>query len=194
MTVVGKRNDTGTRGTGIALVIIGLLAVIAGILAVGFPGLTLLNLIYIFGWFAIIAGVMEITHAFTGHRSVEGRILLGLWGLITVVVGILALVLPGLTLASFVILMAAYFFVTGVAQIVAAFRGHLHGWLLVWGVLGVLAGIAALVYPGMAALTLAIIFAVYAILGGLSGVSAGMSLLTPHDEATVFPYRESRTG
>lgn len=194
MTVVGKRNDIGTRGTGIALIIIGLLAVIAGILALVFPGLTLLNLIYIFGWFAIFAGVMEIIHAFTGDRSVEGRILLGLWGLITVIVGILALVLPGLTLSSFVILMAAYFFVTGVAQIVAAFRGHLHGWLLVWGVLGVLAGLAALVFPGIAALTLAIIFAVYAIIGGLSAGSAGISLLTHRGEATVLPYRETRAG
>lgn len=166
-----------TTGAGWALIIIGALTVIAGILAVIFPSLTLFTLVLLFGWFAIAAGVMEVIHAFTGNRSTEGKVLLGLWGLATIVIGVIALVLPGITLASFVVLLAAYFLITGVTQIIAAFRGHLHAWLLIWGVIGVIAGLAAMFYPGAAALTLAIIFGIYAILGGLTALVSGIAEL-----------------
>lgn len=166
-----------TAGAAWALIIVGVLAILAGIAAIVFPGLTLLTLVALFGWFALVAGIFEVIHAFSGARSTEGRIVLALWGLATIVVGVLALVLPGITLASFVELLAAYFFVTGAAQIVAALRGHVHGWLLAWGVIGIIAGIVAIVYPGAAALTLAILFAVYAILGGLTALFGGIAIL-----------------
>jgi uncharacterized membrane protein HdeD (DUF308 family) len=173
-----------TTGAGWALIIIGALTAIAGIVAIIFPGVTLFTLVLLFGWFAIVAGVMEVIHAFTGSRSTEGKLLLALWGLATIVIGLIALILPGVTVASFVVLMAAYFLITGVTQIVAAFRGHLHGWLLLWGVIGVIAGLAAIFYPGAAALTLAIIFGVYAILGGLTALAAGIAVLRHRGDET----------
>lgn len=173
---------TATTGAGWALIIIGALAVIAGIVAIIFPGLTLFTLALVFGWFAIVAGVMEVIHAFTGSRSTEGKILLGLWGVVTIVIGLIALILPGITVAAFVVLLAAYFLITGVTQIIAAFRGHLHGWLLLWGAIGVIAGLVAIFYPGAAALTLAIIFGVYAILGGLTALASGIAVLRHRGE------------
>ncbi|HZS93159.1 MAG TPA: DUF308 domain-containing protein [Chloroflexota bacterium] len=183
-----------TTGTAWLLIVIGALAIIAGILAVIFPGLTLLTLVLIFGWYAIIAGLVEIFHAFTGNRTTEGRILLGIWGLVTLAICVIALVVPGITLGAFVLLVAAFFIITGVAQVLAAFRGHLHGWLLVWGILGIAAGILAVVYPGIAALTLAVIFAVYAILGGISAVMGGIHILRNNGEPTSMPFGHARAG
>lgn len=166
-----------TRGTAWTLVVLGVLAVVAGVLALIWPGLTLLNIIVIFGWFAIFTGVAELVHAFSGPSSTEGKVLLALRGLVTIVLGLWALLLPGATLRAFILLIAAYFFVTGILQIVAAFRGHVHVWLLVWGVLGILAGIACVAYPGAAALTIAIIFGIYAILAGISALGSGIHIL-----------------
>jgi len=180
--------------TGWIFVVLGLVAIAAGILALVFPGLTLLTLVYIFGWFAIVAGLVELFHAFMDRRTLEGRLVLGLWGLITLGLGVAALVVPGITLGAFVLLMAAFFFITGVAQIVGAFRGHLHGWLLIWGFLGLAAGVLAVVYPGIAALTLAIIFAVYAILGGISALGAGIHILRHPGEPMATPYGQSRAS
>lgn len=177
MAVFQPPAQSTTPGAGWALIIIGALAVLAGIVALVFPGLTILSLVLLFGWFAVVAGVVEVIHAFTGGRSTEGRIVLALWGLATIAVGIIALLLPGVTVGVMVILMAAYFLITGVAQIVAAFRGHAHGWLLFWGIIGIIAAIAAIVYPGAAALTLAIIFGVYAVLGGITALAAGIHIL-----------------
>jgi uncharacterized membrane protein HdeD (DUF308 family) len=180
-----RRPHAATPGSGWALIIIGALAVLAGIVAILFPGLTLFSLVLLFGWFAIAAGVLELIHAFTGGQSTEGRVILGLWGLVTLAVGIIALIFPGTTVASFVVLLAAYLLITGVAQIVAAFRGHLHGWLLVWGIIGVVAGIVAIIWPGAAALTLAKIFGVYAILGGLTALAAGIHILRGSSSTTL---------
>jgi uncharacterized membrane protein HdeD (DUF308 family) len=182
-----------TRANGWLLAIIGVIAVIAGILALVFPGLTLLNLILIFGWFAIIGGIVQIVHAFGGGRPLEGRILLALWGIVTLGLGVIALVAPGITLGAFVLLLAAYFFITGVLQVIAAFRGHLHGWLLLWGIIGIIAGIVAVAYPGAAAFSLAIIFGIYAILGGLSAIVAGIHILR-HQSATDTPAAFRRAG
>jgi uncharacterized membrane protein HdeD (DUF308 family) len=181
-------------GTAWALIVIGALAVLAGIVAILFPGLTLLNLIIIFGWFAIIAGVIEVIHAFTGDRSGEGRVILALWGIATIIAGLFALLLPGITLGAFILLIAAYFIVTGIVQIVASFRGHLHGWLLAWGVIGVIAGIVALVYPSAAALTIAIVFGVYAILGGISAIGAGIHALRSDHQTTAVPHSHLRAS
>lgn len=189
-----QRGYAPSRGAAWALVILGALTILAGILALVFPGLTLLTLIYIFGWFAVITGITEIIHAFTGHQSTEGRIILGLWGVVTVILGLAAFFLPGLTLGAFVILIAAYFLITGILQIVAAFRGHLHGWLLAWGVLGILAAIAAVIWPSIAALTLAIIFGVYAILGGISALLAGIAVLRGHNQTVEAPYAGRRAS
>jgi uncharacterized membrane protein HdeD (DUF308 family) len=166
-----------SRGTAWVLIVLGILAVLAGIAALIWPGLTLLNLVLLFGWFAIITGILEIVHAFTSPSTTEGKVLLGVRGLITLILGIWALLLPGATLGAFIVLIAAYFFITGVLQIIAAFRGHVHLWLLVWGILGVLAGIAAISYPRAAALTIAVIFGVYAILAGISAISSGVHIL-----------------
>lgn len=166
-----------TRSTGWVLLILGVLAVVAGIAAIVWPGLTLINLIFIFGWFAIITGALEIIHAFTAPTTGEGKALLGLRGLITLGLGIAALVIPGVTLGAVVLLLAAYFFVTGVMQIIAAFRGHVHFWMLIWGILGVIAGIVAVVYPNAAALSLALIFGIYAILAGITSISSGWHIL-----------------
>lgn len=182
-----------SRGTAWLLIVLGVLAVVAGIIALIFPRITLFNLILIFGWYAIITGVLQIIHAFSGDRNTEGRWLLGLRGLIAIVLGVIALLLPGAALGGFILLLAAYLFITGIFDIVAAFRGHLHGWLLLWGVIGVIAAIAAVVYPGAAALSLAIIFGIYAILGGIAAILGGISVLrAPPAQAT--PMAQPRAG
>ncbi|HZU14202.1 MAG TPA: DUF308 domain-containing protein [Chloroflexota bacterium] len=184
---------TPSRGTAWLLIVVGALAVIAGVIALVFPGITLLNLILIFGWYAIFTGILQIVHAFTGDRTAEGRVLLAVRGLIALALGIVALLMPGITLGAFVLLLAAFLFVTGVFDIIAAFRGHLHGWLLVWGVIAIIGAIVAVAYPGIAALSLAIIFGVYAILGGITAIMGGIAALrAPHDRP--FPMPHSRAG
>lgn len=95
--------------------------------------------------------------------------LLGLRGVAAILFGILAFALPGITLAVLVLLFGAYALVDGVLSIITAFRGDAHHrvWLAVEGVIGVLAGLVAFAYPGLTALVLLYIIAVWAILTGI---------------------------
>ena len=152
----------------------GILAIIAGIAAIIWPGLTLATLTIIFGAFAVVTGLIEVWHALVSHGAGEMRALLGIRGIITVALGLLALFLPALTIGAFILLLAVYFFILGVIEGVAAFRRHISGALLIRGLLAIAFGIVALLWPGLAAFSLAIVFGIYAILGGITAILVGI--------------------
>ena len=88
-----------------------------------------------------------------------------------VLIGLAALVWPGLTLAVLIILYGAFAVVDGGFAIVAGLRGGTGGtrrWLLLAeGVLGLLAGLVALFWPGLTAVVVLYVFSFWAIFGGL---------------------------
>src|SRR5713101_6888339 len=92
--------------------------------------------------------------------------MIALRGRAAVLFGILALVWPGLTLGALVLLYGAYALVDGVLAIIVVLRGETPHriTMALGGVVGVLAGVIAFAYPGLAALVLLYIMAAWAIL------------------------------
>ena len=91
-------------------------------------------------------------------------------GMAAVLFGLFALVWPGITLAVLVIIYGAYALVDGIFTIIAGFRsvdGRRRALLLAEGVIGVIAGLIALAWPGITAVVLLYIISLWAILGGL---------------------------
>lgn len=91
-------------------------------------------------------------------------------GVAAVLIGLAALAWPGLTLAVLIILYGAFAVVDGGIAIFAGLRatGGTRRWLLLAeGVLGLLAGMVALFWPGLAAVVVLYVFSFWAILGGL---------------------------
>ena len=105
---------------------------------------------------------------------------LALRGLAAIIFGILAFVWPGITLWALILLFGAYMLVDGVFAIVAAARvaGEAARWwlLLVEGILGVLAGIVAFVWPGLTALALLYFVAAWAIVTGIFEIVGAIRL------------------
>jgi uncharacterized membrane protein HdeD (DUF308 family) len=99
---------------------------------------------------------------------------------VAIVLGILAFIIPALTLAAIVILFGTYAIADGVVAIVAAIRGRRRkdrwGWMLVEGILGVSAGVIALVWPGIGAWSLTILVGAWALLMGASQLAAAVKL------------------
>jgi uncharacterized membrane protein HdeD (DUF308 family) len=95
---------------------------------------------------------------------------LALRGLLAVLFGLAAFFLPGITLTALILLFGAYMLVDGIFAIIAAVRAEgrdARWWLLVAeGVLGVLAGIVAFIWPGLTALALLYFVAAWAIVTG----------------------------
>ncbi len=98
-----------------------------------------------------------------------------LWrGLFAIAIGIVSVAWPGITVGAFVILFAIAAFLAAVTDGMRAFSsdraGPLLGWVLL-AALSVVAGIVALVWPGITALVLVIWVAAWALVTGIVEVA-----------------------
>jgi uncharacterized membrane protein HdeD (DUF308 family) len=103
--------------------------------------------------------------------------LVALRGLAAIAFGVIALVLPGITLLALVLLFGAYAIVDGAFKVVAGLRRRADdsrdAWAVVAGALGIVAGLITIVWPGITALVLLILIATWAIVtGGFEIVAA----------------------
>jgi uncharacterized membrane protein HdeD (DUF308 family) len=99
-----------------------------------------------------------------------------LLGILAVIVGVIAIAWPGVTILALVILFAIYAFMAAGLQGARAFSsrnaGPVFGHLLL-ALLGLAAGVIALVWPSPTALVLTLVVGVWAVIGGLIGIFAG---------------------
>jgi uncharacterized membrane protein HdeD (DUF308 family) len=92
----------------------GVLAILFGLLALIFPGPTMLSLVILFSAFMFVDGIFGIISAVRAIRRNEDRWgLLIFEGLIDIAVGIIAFLWPGITVLAFVLLVGAWAIVTG---------------------------------------------------------------------------------
>jgi uncharacterized membrane protein HdeD (DUF308 family) len=105
---------------------------------------------------------------------------LAISGVAAVLFGLLVFIWPHLALAVLVALFGAYALVGGIAELVAAIEGIEHHqswfWLLLGGVLGVLAGLITFVWPNITALVLLTIIPIWAILWGILQIATALQL------------------
>ena len=102
--------------------------------------------------------------------------MLALRGVLAIIFGLVALVFPGIALLAFIYIFAAYAIIDGIVAVVVSIgeRSSLSrwGWVLVEGILSIVAGIVAVAYPGLTALVLLYIVAAWAILTGITEIVA----------------------
>ena len=136
----------------------GLAAVLFGILAFIWPGITIFTLVLLFGAYALVNGILALVISFKGPRKIRRLGSLIFSGLISVAAGVIAFIWPGMTAFSLVIVIAAWAVVNGIAEIAAAIRlrKEITGeWLLVVaGIASILFGIALFLNPFIGALVL----------------------------------------
>jgi uncharacterized membrane protein HdeD (DUF308 family) len=136
----------------------GLLAVLFGALAFVWPGVTLITLVWLFGAFALLNGILSLVLAAKAPKGFPkvGSLILG--GLLGILAGLLAFVMPGITALGLLILIAAWAIMTGVMDLVAAVRLRkiiTNEWLLILaGIASVAFGILLLFQPAVGALAL----------------------------------------
>ncbi|MEZ2354056.1 HdeD family acid-resistance protein [Caballeronia sp. RCC_10] len=148
----------------------GAAGILFGLLALFWPGLTLLLLVAMFAAYALIGGIAAVSAAIR-HRSIRTDWWIPLLlGLCMIASGLIALAAPGVTALVLITLMGANAIVTGVFDLIAWVRLKRRGrtqWLLLCiGSLSVLFGIFVLVYPGAGALALVWMIGTYAIVTG----------------------------
>ena len=111
----------------------------------------------------------------------RGSWLLGLGGIAAVIFGIVALVWPAITLIALVILFGAYALIGGVLTLVSGVdlaMEHARHWvpMVLSGIVGIAIGVVTFFRPGITALALVYLIALWAILTGTLEVAAGIGL------------------
>ena len=100
-------------------------------------------------------------------------------GILAIAFGVIALIWPGITLGVLVVLFGIYAIFQGVLAFVAAFGNirEKHWWiLLLEGLVGIGAGMVAFIWPGLTAVVLLVLIAIWAILTGIAEISAAIQL------------------
>jgi uncharacterized membrane protein HdeD (DUF308 family) len=150
----------------------GVLAILFGIVAFFYTGQTLLALIYVFGVFAVLSGILSLVAAVRAGEAHQRWGWLAASGILSVALGVAAFVWPGLTALAFVYLVAAWAIVTGMLEIAFAFAmpGTLAHpfWAGLSGLLAVLFGILLAVWPRSGATTLTWLLGIYALANGVT--------------------------
>lgn len=101
-------------------------------------------------------------------------------GILAVLFGIVAFLIPGATILALVWTFGAYALLDGIFSITAAVRGAQRherwGVLIVEGILDILAAIAAILWPGLTAVVLVFLIGAWAIITGIAEVAAAIRL------------------
>ena len=161
------------------LLLRGIAAIIFGLLAFAWPGLTLVTLILFYGAFVLVDGVLAVIAAITG--GVPGsRWWLAIIGLLGIAAGLVTFMMPGLTAVLLLLIIAGWAIATGVFQIIGAIKLRKeidNEWLLILGgIISVLFGVSMMLAPGAGALALVWVIGAYSVVIGAIFVALALRL------------------
>ena len=137
----------------------GIAAILFGILAFIWPGLTLLTLTFLWGAFALADGALSLWAGISGKGgAIAPRSWLAVVGIACIIAGLLAFFWPGTTALVLLMFIAIWSIVIGVLEIWGAIqlRKEIEGewWLILGGLVSIAFGVLLLVRPGAGALAL----------------------------------------
>jgi uncharacterized membrane protein HdeD (DUF308 family) len=119
--------------------------------------------LFLYGRYGMIS-----TERYLGHHA---RWALIARGVLSIIWGIIALVVPGIALLAFIYVFAAYALIDGIVAVIWAIqeRDIAPHWiaLLIEGIAGIIVGILAFAWPGETAIVLLFLVAFWAIITGI---------------------------
>ena len=165
------------KSTSTSLILLGVLAIVVGIIALAWPGVTILALVILFAVYAFIDAGLQAMRAFSSATAgpVFGHLLLAL---IALAAGVIAIVWPGPTALVLVLVVGIWAFVGGIMEIAAAFgAGETAGTRALFvlsGLVSVAFGVVLFARPGVGAVTLALLFGLFTLIYGVSQITLGI--------------------
>jgi uncharacterized membrane protein HdeD (DUF308 family) len=166
----------------------GLITIAAGIIVLVWPSISLQTIAVIIGIFLLIDGIFELVASIAG-KGEQGRGLVAILGVISIIAGLYLIKEPFKALNAFVIVVGIWFVVSGVIRFFSAFsQPENRGVNIAVGLLDVIAGIIVLVWPNVGLATIAIIVGVVLIVRGLAFTAAGWQIrkLPPDGGAAAY--------
>ena len=171
----------------------GAAAVLFGVLAFAWPGITLVVLALFFGAYAFMDGIFALIAAYKGREGSKAVWLLVLVGVLGIAAGIATFLWPEMTALALLMFIAVWALFVGIFQIAAAIRLRKeieNEWLLgISGGLSVLFGVLMIASPGAGALAVVWVIAAYSIAFGVLLIALGFRLKKLANRADFQPVQ-----
>jgi uncharacterized membrane protein HdeD (DUF308 family) len=158
----------------------GVVTLALGILALVWPGHTLIAIAVVFGVQLVVMGVFRFVASFAFPDLSGGtRVLYALLGVLSLIIGLYALRHVLITIVALALLLGIFWVVNGTTELFTAISQRElpnRGWNIFSGILGIIAGFILLVYPAISVLTLAIVVSVWLIIYGMMLISVASQM------------------
>jgi uncharacterized membrane protein HdeD (DUF308 family) len=164
-------------GAGWLLIAAGAISIVAGLLAIAYPDITL-KLLAIFGGINLIMmSVLSLVDAFSRHADSGSRSLSAVLGVLSLIAGLLLLRRPGETLLVLLLIFGIWLVVSGAVQFFRSF-GELEGRAIrmLAALCEIVLGVVILSLPEPSLRTVAVIAGIAFVLRGAIAVYAGWQL------------------
>jgi uncharacterized membrane protein HdeD (DUF308 family) len=180
-----------------SLILRGILAGAVGIMALAWPGVTVLALVILFAVYAFIAAGLEAVRAFSSPSAgpVFGHLLLGL---VDIAAGVVALAWPGPTALVLVLIVGTWAVIAGVVEIAAALAAGepagARALFVLGGLVSIAFGAVLFARPGVGAVTLALLFGLYNLVYGARALVQGIELRRTGKTITSAVTEKAKTA
>lgn len=162
-----------------ALALRGVLAILFGVLAIIWPGITAVVLILMFGAYAFVDGIFALVAAMRlAHRHARSGPLV-IEGVLNILIGVICFLRPGSALVALIYLIAIWAVISGIALMAAGMAlNRLAGeWLLLLGgLISIILGIILFLIPAAGVIALSWWLGIYALLFGVMLVAAAFRI------------------
>ncbi|MFI5040968.1 MAG: HdeD family acid-resistance protein [Acidimicrobiales bacterium] len=162
-----------------SLILRGVLALGVGVMALAWPGVTVLALVILFAVYAFMAAGLESLRAFSSRSAgpVIGHLLVGL---LDIAAGAVALAWPGPTALVLVLVVASWAVLTGLMEVYASFApgedAGTRAMFILGGLVSVAFGVVLFAHPTMGAISLALLFGFFNLIAGSWSLTRGIDL------------------
>lgn len=174
----------------------GVLGVMFGVIALGMPVATILALVLLFSAYMLVDGCFALATALRAmwrHDSWGMPLIIAVLNFIT---GAIAFLWPGITVLTFVLLLAAWSIVSGSLMLAGAYSiegRYGRGWLVLSGLVSLLYGIVMIFAPVIGAIVLTWWLGAYSLVFGLSLIVLAFRLRSQRTPQRSFGATESTT-
>ena len=170
----------------------GIAAVVFGVLAFVWPGLTLSVLVLMFGAYVLVDGATMLIALIRGDALARNQAwAVGIMGALGIVAGIVTFVWPDVTALTLLYVVALWAIAMGVFQMIAAIalRREIDGefWMGLGGLLSVAFGAYLVIFPGTGLVSLVWLVGFWAVVFGASSIGLAFRLRGIANELTAAP-------
>ena len=158
----------------------GILSILLGICMLVWPSATIVVISAFLGAYLLVSGIFQIVNAFAASMLTTGfRWLIGISGVLSVLLGLYAFRSIAHSVAILVLLIGFGWMIRGFAQLFEAIADKgtpARGWQITMGILGVLAGLVVLMYPGPSLWALTLVVGIWLIVLGVAEIVGAFQL------------------